>query len=213
MGNTPGSDKGGIFTDNREVRTKQLLRMALISGNSTTGRAGVHMVEDEFRKAAAKSNKSNKQGVSGHDELVRLLVGYLTEEFKIQASEGPDGVPPTPAVLMADLSYPKTPLMHALDFGHMELANWIKAEITRSSKKQMTTTRADNGGDGGEEGEEPAVEFDRSALAKQRLMASQARTSNFKPKAPPPREIKSADSMMSEEEKAMFAKISAKMKK
>jgi hypothetical protein len=193
------------------------------------------MVEDEFRKAAAKSNKSNKQGVSGHDELVRLLVGYLTEEFKIQASEGPDGVPPTPAVLMADLSYvvllqpihsapiclltsllrsyPKTPLMHALDFGHMELANWIKAEITRSSKKQMTTTRADNGGDGGEEGEEPAVEFDRSALAKQRLMASQARTSNFKPKAPPPREIKSADSMMSEEEKAMFAKISAKMKK
>ena len=72
---------------------------------------------------------------------------------------------------------------------------------------------ADNGGDGGEEGEEPAVEFDRSALAKQRLMASQARTSNFKPKAPPPREIKSADSMMSEEEKAMFAKISAKMQK
>ena len=69
-------------------------------------------------------------GVEGQSELVGILIDYLTSELKISQSDNPAELP-NAEVLAADLSYPKTPMMHALDFGFTELANCIKTEISK----------------------------------------------------------------------------------
>ena len=200
MGNTPGQS---IFKDDREFKTRVILKQSLITGNITTFRAGCQLVSDEFRQAALKASKGKGKGITGHEELQRQMLEYLTHEFKMTVNDGPTNEPANVTVMEADFSYPKTPLMHAIDFDnksdHMEICNKIKAEIERTSKKQQTTA---------EDGE---PEFDRGALAKQRLMAKRAESS--KKNTVTARPITDAASMMSDEEKAMLAKLSSKINK
>jgi hypothetical protein len=200
MGNTPANP----FTDDREARTKSILKQALLTGNVTVFASGLQLVQDEFRQAAVKSKKDDKKGIHGHDELVRVLMEYLTSEFKITLNDLPEGVELKSIVQMADLSYAKTPLMHCLDFDYVDLCNFIKKEIDKVSKKQLTTLNDDDDNEGS------GVEFNRANLAKQRLMAEQAKS--VKPKNVTARPVVSAASMMTPEQQAMLDKMMAKSK-
>mmetsp|Transcript_25157 Transcript_25157/g.52239 ORF Transcript_25157/g.52239 Transcript_25157/m.52239 type:complete len:183 (-) Transcript_25157:169-717(-) len=136
-------NENGVFQDTREKSTKELLKLALFTGKSFHVREGVQKVTSEFTKESMKSKKDSKHGVSGQSELVSILIEYLTEEFKLKQSDAVEL--PSQEVLQADLSYPKTPMMHALDFGHTELANAIKAEIAKASKKKLHVTSDEDG--------------------------------------------------------------------
>jgi hypothetical protein len=103
------------------------------------------------------------------------------------------------SILEADLSYPKTPLMHALDFMATELAQAIKTEIAKATKKKQHVTSDDDKTEGG---------FDRSGLAKQRLMASRGGNTRGK-KAVTARPIMASSGIeLTEEEKRQMAKFS-----
>ncbi|GMH55304.1 hypothetical protein TL16_g01875 [Triparma laevis f. inornata] len=179
------------------------MRAALFTGKSIHLREGVQKVMKEFTQASMKSKKDAMHGVEGQSELVSILIEYLTAEFKLKQSDNPAELPNV-EVLAADLSYPKTPMMHALDFCHTELANCIKTEISKASKKMLTVTSDPD--DTGEDN------FDRSALAKQRLMAEKNKTFDKRTK-PSARPIVDSSSMLSNAEKAQLEKFSAKINK
>ena len=214
-----GNDNG-VFADSREKCTRFLLMQALFTGKSIHVREGVAKVTQEFTKEvrnltgtqhyqahsnslyfqSMKSKKDSKHGVSGQSELVSILIEYLTSEFKLRQADASEL--PCKEVLQADLSYPKTPMMHALDFGFTELATAIKMEISKASKKKMHVTSEEDGVPG----------FDRSELAKQRLLAERNKQFDNRVKVTK-REVKSSSTVLSEEEQAMMSKFSSLSKK
>jgi|Transcript_28193 hypothetical protein len=194
-------NENGMFRDTSEKTTKECLRAALFTGKSIHLREGIQKVIKQFTAASMKSKKDNMHGVEGQSELVGILIDYLTKELKLSQSDNPAELP-NAEVLAADLSYPKTPMMHALDFGFMELANCIKTEISKASKKKLTVNSSSQNSDG----------FDRSALAKQRLMSSRDKKFDTKVKVQP-RAIVDSSSMLSEDEKRQLEKFTAKINK
>ena len=144
------------------------------------------------------SKKEQKHGVSGQAELQEIIVAYLSVELKLRREDATSLL--APVVLETDLSYPKTPLMHALDFGATELAQAIKTEIAKATKKKQHVTSNDESAEGGG--------FDRSGLAKQRLMASRGGNTKGKKQVTARPIMTSSGMELTEEEKCQMAKFS-----
>ena len=200
------SVKNFSFKDTREIATKTILKQALANGLSSDLRKGISLVEEEYR---SETLKKNKEGGSSSLLSISHVILYLSEPLKADKSMKESNAE------MADeerSNDKKTPLMHALDYNHLDLANTIKLEIAKYSKKKSTLCTDESDAVEIKIKSEADQNFDRSALAKQRLMAAQNRRVGEFAVAkgenhPDNRKVVDANSMMSEEEKAMMAKF------
>ena len=117
------SVKNFSFKDTREIATKAILKQALANGLSSDLRKGILLVEEEYREEALKKNK---EGAGSSLLSITHVISYLSEPLKADKNMKDCNAE------MADeesTNEKKSPMMWALDYNHLDLANNIKLEI------------------------------------------------------------------------------------